>query len=260
MNLLLLNSNEITSTTLAENPALRSSVLRLPRSDRRARHLIDVLKIENNGEIRIGALGGGVGIGLVRSIDDNGLEIEVGPLEEQPPPASHIEVILALPRPKGLRRSLRALANLGVKSIHLIHSYRVEKSYWSTPFLEPGALQLTLQEGLELAGDTIVPKISQHRLFKPFAQDIAPTLNAYKKLVFHPYSPNQNRTGTVAFADAVTVTDKTVVAIGPEGGFIDYEVGLFQDAGFDVASLGSRILSVETAIPYIVSRLGQHAQ
>jgi hypothetical protein len=53
-----------------------------------------------------------------------------------------LTVVLALPRPKMLRRILRALAEVGVKELHLINSYRVEKSYWQSPLLAPTALRL----------------------------------------------------------------------------------------------------------------------
>jgi RsmE family RNA methyltransferase len=45
------------------------------------------------------------------------------------------------------------------------------------------------------------------------------------------------------------------LAIGPEGGFTDYEVGLFKEAGFQTLSLGSRIYSVECAIPVLEATL-----
>jgi 16S rRNA (uracil1498-N3)-methyltransferase len=38
-------------------------------------------------------------------------------------------------------------------------------------------------------------------------------------------------------------------ALGPEGGFTDEEIALFEGAGFGVASLGARVLRVETAVP-----------
>jgi RsmE family RNA methyltransferase len=38
-------------------------------------------------------------------------------------------------------------------------------------------------------------------------------------------------------------------ALGPEGGFTDGEIGRFRSAGFSVASLGARVLRVETAVP-----------
>jgi RsmE family RNA methyltransferase len=42
---------------------------------------------------------------------------------------------------------------------------------------------------------------------------------------------------------------KIPVAIGPEGGFTEYEIGLFQESGYQPLSLGSRIYSVECAVP-----------
>ena len=38
-------------------------------------------------------------------------------------------------------------------------------------------------------------------------------------------------------------------AVGPEGGFTDAEIALFEEAGFAVASLGTWVLRVETAVP-----------
>ena len=53
-------------------------------------------------------------------------------------------------------------------------------------------------------------------------------------------------------------------AVGPEGGFTDAELALFQEAGFTVASLGTWVLRVETAVPaaltIIRDRLGASRQ
>ena len=43
--------------------------------------------------------------------------------------------------------------------------------------------------------------------------------------------------------------------IGPEGGFIPYEVDLLKKNGCQVVSLGNRILRTETAISYVLGRL-----
>jgi 16S rRNA (uracil1498-N3)-methyltransferase len=37
--------------------------------------------------------------------------------------------------------------------------------------------------------------------------------------------------------------------VGPEGGFTDAEIASFEEAGFAVASLGTWVLRVETAVP-----------
>ena len=169
--------------------------------------------------------------------------LEIKSLNDPPPPKSPIELILALPRPKSLRRIFRAMANIGVKSVHIIHSYRVEKSYWSAPALKPELLRVSLLEGLSIAKDTILPEVHLHKLFKPFAQDLAPLLKAERSFVAHPSEISSS-------ISTIPLTDKPVlIAIGPEGGFTEYEVNLFNEAGFENLSLGSRVLSVETAIP-----------
>jgi len=43
--------------------------------------------------------------------------------------------------------------------------------------------------------------------------------------------------------------------MGPEGGFIDIEVETLEQAGFTTVNFGSRIMRLETAIPFIVGKL-----
>ena len=51
------------------------------------------------------------------------------------------------------------------------------------------------------------------------------------------------------------ISDATLLAIGPEGGFVDYEVEKFLELGFEGIHLGERILRVETAVTALLSRL-----
>ena len=196
--------------------------------------------------MRAGLLGGLQGNALVLSINEDAAELQVA--FHSPPPAKlPITLLLALPRPKMLRRTLQTIASMGVAKLVLINSYRVEKSFWQTPFLQPEALHEQLILGLEQARDTVLPEIILAKRFKPFVEDELPAMAANTRgLIAHPGDyPECPR----ALSEPVTL------AIGPEGGWIPYEVELLSQAGLNPVQLGERILRVETAVPALLARL-----
>ena len=138
------------------------------------------------------------------------------------------------------------MAEFGVGELHLIHSYRVEKSYWQTPHLNEDKVEMALIQGLERSGDTVLPSVFQHKRFKPFMEDVLPAISAETTLLIaHP--------GNSAPSPADTHRPTTLL-IGPEGGFIDFEVDLAEALGAQKVSLGARILSVDTAVCAALSR------
>ncbi len=234
MNLLLLNNDDF----IAEN--------RVRITDRRLQHLNAVNQASAGQTLRAGLLGGLQGNALVLSINEDAAELQVD--FHSPPPAKlPITLLLALPRPKMLRRTLQTIASMGVAKLVLINSYRVEKSFWQTPFLQPEALHEQLILGLEQARDTVLPEIILAKRFKPFVEDELPAMAANTRgLIAHPGDyPECPR----ALSEPVTL------AIGPEGGWIPYEVELLSQAGLNPVQLGERILRVETAVPALLARL-----
>jgi RsmE family RNA methyltransferase len=212
----------------------------------RLQHMVQVLGSRVGDELRVGEVDGMTGTGRLLEINEQQavLAVELG----LPPPAKlPLCLVLALPRPKMLRRIIRTVAELGVAELHLINSYRVDKSYWHTPALQAHALRGYLLQGLEQSRDTILPAVSCHRRFRPFVEDTLPAMaKGRRALLAHPgdYPP--------CLADA---RRQTLLVVGPEGGFIPYEVEKLQAAGCDTVSLGPRILRVETALTALVGRL-----
>ena len=147
-----------------------------------------------------------------------------------------------------MRRILQTIATLGVKQLHLIHSYRVEKSYWQTPFLEAGSIYEQLILGLEQGCDTQLPEVHLHKRFKPFVEDELPAIvgNNSRALVAHPYTE---------LSCPCQIDYSLTLAVGPEGGFIPYEIDLLEQCGFEAVHLGERIMRVETAVPYLLGKL-----
>lgn len=215
-------------------------------ADRRLHHLREVIGAREGDAIKVGEVDGRMGLGRVISIDKQRATLQVN-LDQAPPAKLPITLVLALPRPKMLRRILRTVAEMGVRELHLIHSYRVEKSYWQTPVLHTETIRDYLLQGLEQARDTILPNVVMHRRFKPFVEDTFPSLVANQRALLaqpgdHPLAP----------ADGGI---DTVLVVGPEGGFIPYEVNKLIGTGCSPVSLGSRILRVETAVGSFLGRM-----
>lgn len=234
MNLLLLEDGDFVA------------VDRVRLSGRRLTHLNEVHRAENGDTLRVGRLGGQMGRGQLVQLDATSAELQV--TFDQPPPAKlPITLLLALPRPKMLKRVLQSVSAMGVPRLVLLNSYRVEKSFWQTPFLEPDAIREQLILGLEQARDTVLPEVIIEKRFKPFVEDRLPQLAAGTLgLTGHPGDyPACPR----------AVEQSVTLAIGPEGGWIPYEVDKLAEAGLKPVQMGERILRVETAVTALLARL-----
>lgn len=235
MNLLLLEPEDLIA---ADRALLRG---------RRLRHLQEVHRAVTGDSVRVGLLNGAMGCGTVLRLNTQEAEIGFAPLEQPPPAKLPLTLLLALPRPKMLKRVLQTVASMGVSRLVLLNSYRVEKSFWQTPFLSPAAIREELILGLEQARDTVLPEVIIEKRFKPFVEDRLPALTAGTLgLVGHPGEyPACPR----------AVQQPVTLAIGPEGGWIPYEIEHLQAAGLQPVQLGERILRVETAVPALLARL-----
>jgi RsmE family RNA methyltransferase len=222
----------------------RGDALRI--SGARLKHLREVHGAAEGSRLRVGELQGLMGVGEVLRLDAREALLRVQ-LDTPPPPKLPLTLVLALPRPKMLRRILRTLGETGVAELHLIHSAAVEKSFWQSELLHAETLNRYLISGLEQVRDTRLPTLSLHRRFRPFAEDVLPALCQQRRaLLAHPGA------ALPCPADAHT---PTLLMLGPEGGYSDFETQLAIAAGCAPVSLGPRTLRVETALSCALGRL-----
>ncbi len=231
MNLLLLGNDEVQPNG------------RVVLTGRRHLHAREVLRVQAGETLRVGVKGGLCGEATVLAQTDEGLELQVT-LGEQPPPRAGLDVILAIPRPKALKRVIPALAMLGVDRVILINAARVEKSYFDSKVLDPAFLAGLIDLGLEQARDSVAPTIELRERFKPFIEDELGSFGEAVRLLPHPTA--QQPLAPVSRAHRV------VMAIGPDGGWVPFEVELLVKHGFQPVSLGERILRVEVAVPALI--------
>lgn len=219
---------------------------------RRAAHLVRVVGVRPGDALRVGVVRGGMGTARVVAIAGDRAELVVEALEPRPPPT--VELVLAVPRPKALARSLETAASFGVARIDLVNAWRVEKSYFSSHRLDPARLRAALLVGCEQGMTTWLPDVEVHPLLVPFLERVlAPRLAAAPErvaLLAHPPAARPIETALPRGAET-----PLVVAVGPEGGWIDREVESFASLGFVPVTLGAPILRVEAAIAALLAQL-----
>ena len=230
MNLVLLKPTELASEVTLQ--------------DRRAVHLQTVIQPEPETRVKVGVESGLCGTAKVLASSATGITLGEFELTNTPPAKLPVTLVMALPRPKVLRRVVKTLTALGVDQLVFIHACRVEKSFWQSPLLEK--IDEFVTEGLEQSLDTVRPSVEFHTRFRPFVEDHLSSFMVHRKgIVAHP-GP---------FAAPEKTTSGHTLVVGPEGGWVDFEVNLLQKNGCELVSLGPRIQYTETAVSYLIGSL-----
>lgn len=243
MNLILFEESEV----LIETDGGHS--VSIPLSDRRAVHCTTVLKVTAESVLRVGILGALMYTAKVSS-DEKSMHfmfIDIIPKTDLSE-LGNMSLILAMPRPKVLNRLWSVFGQLGFRRVILVNAERVEKCYFSSHILEEVNYRSRLVKGLEQAAVTTrVPEIGidkrpldvflQQRLNVAFPNSV--------RFICHP-----KETGHSPHFNAI---EETVIAIGPEGGWLDNEVDSLLSHGFIPVTCSSRIFTTEIAVVALAS-------
>lgn len=137
-------------------------------------------------------------------------------------------------------------------------------------------LEYIIQKSVELGVNTVVPIISKRVVIKLKDKNIEKKRLRYFNISKHAASQSKRNyipevldpmkiediilekgeIGLVAYENSCTSLKETLsenssnnikIVIGPEGGFEEFEIKSLEDKGFNVISLGNRILRTETA-------------
>lgn len=216
-------------------------------ADARARHICDVLGARAGDGVRTGTINGLCGRSCVLEVGAS--EVRLRPDHQEAAAEPWVDLLLAAPRPKALKRLWPQLAALGVGRIVVLNAFKVEKCYFSSQWLDPCSFRPLLVEGLSQAGLTRLPDVLVRPRFKPFVEDELDGLFPRSlRLLAHP--------GVRTSLPEAGAGLRPLLAVGPEGGWTEYELKMLGARGFARFSLGSRTLRTDTACVALISVLG----
>lgn len=228
--------------------------------DRRAMHMKTVLKVETGDMIRTGIVGDRMFDAEVTVLDDGSYHLKMLTSKQRVQAQNadeDISIILACPRPKALGRLYPVFSQQGVKSVAICNAARVEKPYWGSHMIKPDHYRPLLIKGLEQASvSTRLPQVTvDSRSFETFCTRLDkefPT-DRFVRLLAHP-KENCHLSDYLANRLAESSHQlQVVVAIGPEGGWLDFEIdSLVNDHGFTCVSFSPRVLTTDVALTSVV--------
>lgn len=200
----------------------------------RAEHLRAVLHAAVGDRFQAGVVGGPVGTATVEAVSET---VTLAFRAEGEAPAPWYDLVLALTRPRQLRRILFQSATLGVRDLFLVGAAKVEKSYFNMHLLREEEYRPVLLEGLMQGKTTALPRV---RLFPRLRNLWAALPSVGTRLIANP-APGG------AAGPAPDRAAPPILAIGPDGGWTEAENAAFAAHGFAPISLGPRPLRTDTA-------------
>ena len=221
----------------------------LPLQDRRAQHVLGVLRCGPGDSFDAGLIDGPRGKATIAAIDSQGLHLDFT-WGEEPPPLDPITLLLGLPRPQTARKILEEATALGVEAMHFVTSRRGEAGYARSKLWTTDEWRRHLVDGAAQAFSTRVPEATSGRPLAAALDGLSP---AACRLALDNYE------ATTSLFEAALSTP-VVLALGPERGWAPEERDALREAGFTFVHLGQRVLRLETAtvaaVALVKARLG----
>ena len=212
----------------------------------RAAHVVEVLHGEVGQTLKTGEVDGPIGTSEIVAIGGGTVTIRMNHCERGLEP--WVDLVLAPPRPRVLKRLLPQLASLGVGKIVLVGAEKVERAFWGATILREEEYRPLLLDGLMQSGTSAMPVVECARNFRRWTVDrLDAEFPTGRRIVAHP--------GAEASAAPCRGEGRLLLAVGPEGGWTDAEVAMLESRGFERYSLGGRILRTDTALVALLARL-----
>jgi RsmE family RNA methyltransferase len=219
----------------------------LPRGDRRAIHLLRVLRRREGGTFDAGLVNGPRGKGTLATVGPDALTLTFA-WGAEPPPLDPLVLIIGLPRPQTARDILRDATSLGVTAMHFIATEKGESSYAQSQLWTSDEWRRHLVIGAEQAFDTRLPEVTH-------GCSLMDVIGRLSEGVVRVALDNYESAIPLGQCKVATHCSRNpgsppavVLAVGSERGWSAAERAGLRGSGFILAHLGPRVLRTETAV------------
>ena len=202
-----------------------------------ADHLVRVLRARVGQDFDVAA-GGTVRRGRITSVTDHRVEFELGE-EVSGAALAEITLVLAIFKFDRMEWAIEKCAELGVSRIVPVIARRTDAHLAAASVKRVERWQRIARQASEQSRRTAPPDIAA-----PIKVAEALNLQAASRIVL---AKAEERMLLRDVLKPQTASDGLILAVGPEGGWTEDELQLFQKAGWISASLGNTILRAETA-------------
>jgi len=213
----------------------------------RLRHVVGVLRASVGDRLEVGLVDGPVGEAIVRAIEKERIVLECEWFGDVDDAGPVIDIVCALPRPQTFKKVLQVSATMGARRVHFVSANRVEKCFFSASVVQPERIRYYLEKGLSQGKRTRLPKVSINPRFRCFFEEVFPRLESeeegrFVKLVADVECERYLNGSLLEGAERI------IIAIGPEGGWVPFELEIMRSQGFEKFKLGDWPLRVENAL------------
>lgn len=211
----------------------------LPRDDRRAVHIVEVLRRQPGDRFEAGVINGPRGHATLRDLTPQHLILGFNWTSEAPQPEL-FTLIIGLPRPQTARDVLRDATTLGAAALHFVRTEKAPASYAQSTLWSSGEWRRHVINGAEQAACTLLPAVTHGHSLAAAIADLPPV---GARFALDNYESSQ-RLSEGAGIDRIPTT----LAVGAERGWSAAERDLLRAHQFTLVHLGARVLRTETAV------------
>ena len=231
-------------------------------TDYRFDHINNILQSTEGDTLEAGLLNGPKGTATIESITDTSVTLQCllhHHPPHHPPRQPIIDLICALPRPQILKKVLYTASLMNIRNLHLVRADKVKKMYYSASILQPENYNKYLFDGLSQGRNTQLPQLFIHNRFRIFFEDTFTELESAEPTPAKLLLPDMHSENHIA-QTGCNCFERIVLAIGPEGGWVPFELDLMTALGFQKFNIGPWTLRVEHAVIAAIAQIQIAAQ